>query len=149
MSRRPAAFTLLELLIALALAGVLIGIAVPALNRPRETWRLQAAARQVVMDLKLARARAIASGTSQRLRFAVPGAAYQHERQRAPGAYAASGPATALPDGVTVADCTAAGDAVSFRPRGHAASFGTITLRNRYDETRRVVVDIAGRLRVQ
>lgn len=147
---RPAAgLTLLELLVALALATVLAGLAVPALERPRAAWRLQAATRQVVMDLKLARARAIAAGVPQRVRFAVPGTSYRHERQRAPGTWVASGPATALPDGVAIADCTAAGDAVGFRPRGHAASFGALTLRNEHDETRQVVVDIAGRLRVQ
>lgn len=147
MSRRG--FTLLELLIAITLAGVLSAVAVPAVQRQVERWRLGAAARQVVMDLKVARGRAILDGATQRLRFAVPGASYQRERQRPGGAYAASGPATPLPDGVRVVDCTAAGDGIGFRPRGHAISFGTVTLRNASGDERQVVVDIAGRLRVR
>lgn len=147
MSRRG--FTLLELLIAVALAGVLSAAAVPAVQRQLERWRLGAAARQVVMDLKVARGRAILGGATQRLRFAVPGASYQLERQRPGGVYAASGPPTPLPDGVRVVDCTAAGDGIGFRPRGHAITFGTVTLRNASGDERQVVVDIAGRLRVR
>lgn len=146
---RSRGFTLFELLIALALAGVLGAVAVPAVQRQLERLRLAAAARQVVMDLKLARARAIAGGAAQRVHFAVPGGSYQHERQRPGGAYAPTGPATALPDGVRVVDCTAAGDGIGFRPRGHAITFGTVTLRDAAGDERRVVVDIAGRMRVQ
>jgi prepilin-type N-terminal cleavage/methylation domain-containing protein len=141
--------TLLELLIALALLGVLGAVALPSAQRPLERWRIGAAARQVVMDLKVARARAIVGGAAHRLHFAVPGTSYQLERQRPGGAYAAIGPATVLPDGVRVVDCTAAGDGIGFRPRGHAITFGTLTLRNDSGDERQVVVDIAGRMRVQ
>jgi prepilin-type N-terminal cleavage/methylation domain-containing protein len=147
MSRRG--FTLLELLIAITLAGVLSAIALPSVQRQVERWRIGAAARQVVMDLKAARARAIAGGAAERIHFAVASATYQLERQRPGGAYAAIAPATRLPDGVRVVDCTAAGDGVGFRPRGYAITFGTITLRNASGDERRVIVDIAGRLRVQ
>ena len=147
MSRRG--FTLLELLIAVALIGVLGAVAVPAVQRQVERWRIGAAARQVVMDLKVARGRAIVGATAHRLRFAVPGAHYQLERQRPGGAYAAAAPATLLPEGVQIADCTAAGDGIGFRPRGHAITFGTLVLRNASGDERRVVVDIAGRMRVQ
>lgn len=141
--------TLLEVLMAVVLLGALSAIAVPQVQPPLDRWRLSAGTRQVVMDLKLTRARAAAGGAAHRLRFSVPGTRYQLERQRPGGAYAASGPATALPDGVRIVDCTAAGDAVAFRPRGHAVTFGTIMLENAAGDRRRVVVDIAGRLRVQ
>jgi hypothetical protein len=114
-----------------------------------ERWRLGAAARQVVMDLKVARGRAIIGGAAHRLHFAVPGGSYQLERQRPGGAYAAISPRTLLPDGVRVVDCTASGDGIGFRPRGHAITFGTVTLRNGSGDERRVIVDIAGRMRVQ
>jgi prepilin-type N-terminal cleavage/methylation domain-containing protein len=147
MSRRG--FTLLELLVAVALVGVLAAIAVPSFQRQIERWRLGAAARQLVMDLKVARSRAIVGGAAQRVHFTVPGGSYQLERQRPGGAYAAVGSATLLPDGVRVVDCTAAGDGIGFRPRGHAITFGSVTLRNASGDERRVVVDIAGRMRVQ
>lgn len=140
--------TPLELLMAITLAGVLSAIAVPSVQRQIDAWRLAAATRQVVMDLKLTRARAIAGGAAHRLRFPVPGTAYQLERQRGAGGYRASGAAIPLPDGVRIVACTATAAAVAFRPRGHAATFGSVTLENAAGERRRVVVDIAGRLRV-
>ena len=144
-----AGFTLLELLIAVALLAVLGATAVPSFQRQLERWRIGAAARQVVMDLKVARGRAIVGGAAHRIHFTLPGGSYQLERQRPGGSYAATGPATLLPDGVRVVDCTAAGDGIGFRPRGHAITFGTVTLRNASGDERRVVVDIAGRMRVQ
>lgn len=141
--------TLLELLIALAVIAVLGGIALPDAQRQLDGWRLAAAARQVVMDLKLARAAAIAGGATHRVRFAIPGTAYQHERRRATSGYERVGDPVDLPEGIGVVACTAIGDSIAFRPRGFAATFGTLTLRNRRGDQRRVVVDIAGRLRVR
>jgi prepilin-type N-terminal cleavage/methylation domain-containing protein len=141
-------FTLLELLAVLGVLAALSGVALPDAQRRRDSWRLAAAARQVVMDLKLARATAIAGGVTHRLHFPVPGTAYQHER-RSPDGYEPVGPATDLPDGISAVACTASGAGFAFRPRGHAATFGTLTLRNRLGEQRRVVVDIAGRTQVR
>jgi len=147
---RPArGFTLLELLTALALVTVLTGIALLGFARTLAGWRLSAAARQVVMDLKLTRARAILDSATHRLRFPVPGASYQHERQRPSGAYEPVGPPTQLPADIQVVDCTGAGSGISFRPRGTAGAFGTVTLRNRDGDQRAVVIDIVGRTRVQ
>lgn len=146
---RPAGLTLLELLVALALAAVLAAVAISQWQRVLARWRVDAAARQVVMDLKLARGRAIAESSTRRVRFSVPGGAYQHERQQPSGVYAAAGPAIRLPDGIVVTDCTAVGTGLGFRPRGYAATFGTVTLRGEYGDERRVIVDIVGRMRVQ
>ena len=141
--------TLFELLIAIALIAVLTGAALLGYQRALAGWRLNAAARQVVMDLKLTRARALLDGATHRVHFTVPGTSYQHERQRPGGAYEAVGPATELPADVEVVGCTGAGTAISFRPRGIAGAFGTVALRNRDGGERDVVVDIVGRLRVQ
>ena len=147
MNRRG--FTLLELLIGLALCAVLAGTALLGVPRMLAGWRLSAAARQVVMDLKLTRARAILDSATHRLRFAAPGTTYQHERQRPSGAYEPVGPAISLPADVEIADCSGAGSGISFRPRGQAGAFGTVTLRNHDGDQRAVVVDIVGRTRVQ
>jgi prepilin-type N-terminal cleavage/methylation domain-containing protein len=146
---RHRGFTLLELLIGLALCGVLTGIALLGLPRLLAGWRLSAAARQVVMDLKLTRARAILDSATHRLRFSAPGTTYQPERQRPSGTYDPIGPPIGLPADVEIVDCSGAGSGISFRPRGQAAAFGTITLRNRAGDQRAVVVDIVGRTRVQ
>jgi prepilin-type N-terminal cleavage/methylation domain-containing protein len=141
--------TLLELLLAVSLVTVLGAIALLGYERTLAGWRLSAAARQVVMDLKLARARAILTSATHRLRFAAPGSSYQHERQRPSGIYEPSGPPTDLPPDVTVVDCTGSGSGISFRPRGSAGAFGTVALRHRDGGARAVVVDIVGRVRVQ
>jgi prepilin-type N-terminal cleavage/methylation domain-containing protein len=148
MNRRRG-FTLLELLVGLGLVAVLSGTALLGYRRMVAGWRLNAAARQVVMDLKLARARAILDSTTHRVHFPVLGSSYQHERQQPSGAYVAVGPPTALPSDIAVIGCTGAGSGISFRPRGHAGAFGTITLRNDGGDQRAVVVDIVGRTRVQ
>ena len=142
-------FTLLELLLAIALTAVLSAATLPAYQRALAGWRLNAAARQVVMDLKLTRARAILDAATHRLRFTVPGQSYQPERQRPGGAYESVGPPIELPADVDVIGCSGAGAGISFRPRGVAGAFGTVALRNRDGAERDVVVDIAGRTRVQ
>lgn len=142
-------FSLLELLMALSLLAVLAGTALLSGPRLLAGWRLAAAARQIVMDLKLARARAILTSATHRLRFVVADATYRPERQRPSGTYDPIAPATGLPRDVAIASCTAAGSGISFRSRGHAGAFGTVTLRNVYGEQRAVVVDIVGRVRVQ
>jgi len=142
-------FTLLELLLAIALLAALSAAAVPGYQRALAGWRLNAAARQVAMDLKLTRARALLDAAPHRLHFAVPGQSYQHERQRPGGAYESVGPPIELPADVDVIGCTGAGAGISFRPRGIAATFGTVALRSRDGGERDVVVDIAGRMRVQ
>src|SRR5215468_10472521 len=101
-------FTLLELLIAIGLIAVLTGAALIGYQRALAGWRLNAAARQVVMDLKLTRARALLDGATHRLHFTVPGTTYQHERQRPSGVYESVGPLTELPRDVEVAACTGA-----------------------------------------
>jgi Tfp pilus assembly protein FimT len=145
----PRGASALEILTAIALCGALAGIATARLVDGMSAWRLDAGVRQLVLDLKVARMRAVAESADHRLRLAFPAPAYQGERREAGGAYTAVGPPTALPAGVEIVDCTARGAAVTFRPLGHASTFGTITLENDDGKQRRIVVDIAGRLRVE
>jgi type IV fimbrial biogenesis protein FimT len=66
-SRR--AFTLVELLIALALVGILAGVGTPYVLVNLPTYRVNAAVRQVVADLRLARTRAVEEGRDVFVRF--------------------------------------------------------------------------------
>jgi len=60
--RRPTGFTLLELLVVLALAGVLIAIVPPLVTSAMPGVELKASARRVAAGLRLAREEAIRSG---------------------------------------------------------------------------------------
>ncbi len=140
--------SLLELVAVLALASILAGIGVLGHQAIRPALDLHAAARQVVMDLKVARIRAAAENVNQRLVFTAGGGSYQPQRKSG-GVYSNIGPAVALPPGIVVEECNATGSAIGFRPRGNAATFGTVTMRNGKGDVRQVVVDIAGQVRVQ
>ena len=45
-------------------------------------------------------------------------------------AIADDGAAVRLPRGILISDCTATENGISFKPRGNAATFGTVILRN-------------------
>jgi len=75
-------FTVLELVIVLGLLATLTGTALLKGPRLIAGWRLAAAARQIVMDLKLARARAILTSATHRVHFLSADSTYRHERQR-------------------------------------------------------------------
>src|SRR5262249_54352033 len=99
--------------------------------------------------LQVARMRAIAENTGHRLRFAVDAADYARERESDAGRYEPLGAPRSLPEGVAVAACTARGAAGTFRPRGQPTTYGTSTLRGETRRQRQVVVDAAGRARIQ
>ena len=141
-------FTLLELAVVLGLLSILGALAILNHQTIRARWHLSAAARQVTLDLKLMRMRAITRNVSHRLLFAAGSDRYRRQRQGG-SVYLDDGPAVVLPRGIVVTDCTAASDAISFRPRGNAASFGTVTLQNVLGEVRHVIVDITGQVRME
>jgi len=140
--------TLLELLAALTLIAIVTGAATLRYPEIVADWRLDAGARQVVLDLRETRLQAIAEGVSHRLQFSLDADTYVHQRREKRG-YEDDGPPLRLPPGVTVAACTARYDSFSFQPRGHAGTFGTLTLVNRKGRERRVVVDMVGRMRIE
>lgn len=140
--------TYVELVVALGIAGVVVGTAAFGYQSAAQDLRLNQAARVVMLDLTTMRARALAENNGQRLVFTPERNTYQPQRQTSKG-YQDLGAAIALPAGIVLSDCTAAGSAVTFRPRGNASTFGTVILRNVLGRERRVIVDIAGRVRVQ
>ena len=138
---------MLELLVALGVVAVLAGIAGLEYQAVRARLALHLAAQQVAMDVRVSRTRAVAENAAQRLAFASGAETYVTQR-RSGGRYIDTGQRH-LPDGVRVVGCSARDGAISFTPRGTASSFGTLTLANERGERRGVVVDIAGRVRVQ
>jgi len=140
--------SLVEMIVVLAVVTLLAGIAVLNHQALRARLALSMAARQVMMDLKQARMRAVAEHVNYRLVFAAGGVSYRRQRKARSGYEDDVGP-TPLPPGIVIVDCTAPSDAISFVPRGSAGSFGTVTVRNDRGEVQSVTVNIAGQVRVQ
>lgn len=140
-------FSLLECVTAMSIAALLGGISILGHQAIRPRLDLSQGARQVMMDLKVARMRAVTDHVNYRVVFADGDAAYQLQR-RAGSVYSDHGAPVTLPRGVTIADCNAQNHSITFVPRGNAGSFGTITLRNVQGEMRYVSVNIAGQVRV-
>ena len=141
--------TLFEVLTALALTSILAGTAVANFRTTRHQWQLEVATRQIALDLRAARVKAIASSTTHRLRFEAPGSRYDREISTANRIFIRDGETRDLPRGTTVTKCNGRNSAISFRPRGNAGSFGTITVANANGDTRDIVIDMAGRVRIR
>ncbi len=141
-------FSLLEALVVLALLSLLTGFSVLNHQAMRPGLDLRMAARQVVLDLRVARLHAVADNSSHRIVFPSGAGGYQQQRKRG-SVYVDDGVAVRLPPGILISECTAADNGISFKPRGNAAVFGTVVLRNGNGTERRIIVDIAGQVRVQ
>ncbi|MEW6490063.1 MAG: GspH/FimT family pseudopilin [Thermodesulfobacteriota bacterium] len=163
-SRR--AFTLVELLIALALVGILAGVGTPYVLVNLPTYRVNAAVRQVVGDLRLARTLAVERGVHAFLVFDQAGVAYTLvlDTDATPGvspgddvvktvALGERYRGVAFGSALTGDPVSFGGDQALFKPRG-TSNGGTVFLRPgqdagvREDRERKVtVVSTTGRAR--
>jgi len=62
-------FTLIEIMIVLAIVGLMAAVAVPSFRGMTQRLRVSSAGREIAMDLALARVKAISSGQSQTVAF--------------------------------------------------------------------------------
>jgi prepilin-type N-terminal cleavage/methylation domain-containing protein len=130
-------FSLIELIVALALMGIAAAIALPNWNRLLPSYQLDSSARQVHSELYSIKMRAAAENVGFQLVYANGAANYTIQRD---SAVLVTKP---LPSGVVV---TNAG-AISFSPRG-TASANRIRLRSSDGTCKQVVVSPTGRVRI-
>lgn len=147
--RRVSGFTVLELIVAIAIAMIVLGIAVPSFMTWLPTLRLSSGARQVATDLQVARMKAISQNTRFRMSFvgSIPGAtSYQIQKydDTAAAFVLESGPFS-LPEGITVSGLVGASE---FQPRGTASASGETTLQNGNGENKKVRIAIVGRVTI-
>jgi len=118
-------FTLLELLVTLAICGTIAAGGVLVWPRIAAALRLEAAVHQLAADLHDTRVFAIASAARARLTFTRGGTSYRLERADDEGGFRLTAQRV-LPRGVRVDDVNSGGDLV-FSARGTAEN-GTVVL---------------------
>lgn len=153
------AFSMLELVVVLAITATLAGIAVPRFARSIARSRADAAASRLVADLELARARARSTSRPREVRFVASGTAYVLQSEPTATTAAAAylvdleaQPYAARITGLTLAAAVSPGAAVSTTPTAAASrtiifdAFGTPVRAATIDlavgsEKRRITVD--------
>jgi len=145
-------FTLVELMVVLAIGGVLAALVTPALASYARTATLQAAARELATSINLGRQLAISRNTSVCVEVASP----TQLRLRSGGCAGPiwTGPGTGASGAIKISDAVAlrisATANVVFTGLGAATPAGTYTLTNPASNgTRTVVVAATGRVSVR
>jgi type II secretion system GspH-like protein len=133
--------SLTESCIAAVVVSTVMAVALPSLNRSRQTYTLRAAAYDVASRMHSTRILAIVRNRD--CRMAVTSAvSYVIECDEAPWRVVER---ITMPKGLTVE----ASARPEFHPRGNVAPTATLTVRNRVGMSRRVIVNVNGRVRIQ
>ena len=136
-SKSQHGYSLIELVVAAALAGILAAIALPSWNKLLPSYQLDSSARQFQSELHNLKIRAATENVGFQLVYANGAAVYIIQRD---SAVLVTKP---LPAGVIV---TSAGT-ISFSPRG-TASANRIRLRSSDGMCKQIVVSPTGRVRI-
>ena len=136
------AFSMVELLVAISLTAVLIGIAAMRLPSFYGQYELTSAARQVATDL--VRVRAMAIGASNQYQVVFAEKSYQVKVNSA-GSFVNDGSATKLPNGARIPTLP---DALTFNPIGMLPTASTITVTT-VAGSKQVSINELGRVQVQ
>jgi type II secretion system protein H len=152
MGRRNG-FTLVEMMIVIAIMAVISAIAIPQWNSLRQNADLKAAARDLVADIAEAKARAISERLTYAMTFDAVNAQYQISRQQdhTTNALVNVGAPKDIRRGhpvcVTAAFASNPNDRLRFNVRG-TTNNGTITLENSRGSKANIKINITGRTHV-
>ena len=133
--------SIIESCIAAAVVATSVAVALPALNRTMDTYRLHAAAGRVAANLHSTRIEAITRNRDCRLSV-TSAKSYLIECEE-------DGWQTverfSMPDRITIE----ANGRPEFHRRGNVSPTATVTLRNPGGAVKRVIVNVNGRIRIQ
>ena len=133
--------TLLESCVTVAIISVTTITAVPSLIRARENYALDATARQVAGNMQMARMKAVSRNRDYRLRVTST-ASYMIECEDPSWR---PDEIVFIPGGFRIA----ANASPQFHRRGNASPAATITVWNNSGRSKRIIVNITGRIRVE
>jgi prepilin-type N-terminal cleavage/methylation domain-containing protein len=141
----PKGFSLIELIIVIALISIVSAFAVPVWQRYSANTNLKTAAREVMADLSNAKQQAVEENLDvYRLTFNVAGNNYALSRTDT-GATSWTKSVASLGNGILIGSVNfSGGSVVSFKKRG-TVSMGNLTLRNGLGSTATITVNITGR----
>jgi type IV fimbrial biogenesis protein FimT len=137
-------FTLVELAVTVLVLGLLLAFSIPAFNSVSASYQLKGATQNIAAQLRLAREKAIATGTDQPMHFtynwAGCGGCDYHVHY--PGGKI--GAKFDLPGGVTYYSMTVGVLGPTMKKDGRASASGNIILRNRSGTRDTVSVQMSG-----
>jgi prepilin-type N-terminal cleavage/methylation domain-containing protein len=142
--RRLAGFTLLELVVVMAIAAVVAGGAMLVWPRVEGALALEAGLQQLASELRVARALAVAS--AGRVRVVLRGGERRYRRERAEDGGFEIDRVGDLPRGILVAAVGSGGD-LTFSGRGDGEN-ATVVLADRRGVRRSLVLNQRGRMTI-
>ena len=145
-------FSLIELMVVIALISIVMAVAVPTWQKYRANTNLKTAAREVMADISDAKQRAVTANLDDcKLTFDVAGNSYTLTKKDTPTSsvdtlwtksLASSG------NGIVIDSVNFSGSDVSLHKRG-TVSNGNLVLRNGLGSTAKITVNITGRTYVE
>jgi len=150
---RNKGFTLLELMIVIAIAGILAALAVPGWLAWRATAKINGAATNLRGDLEMAKMRAIKENASVATLFTTSGYTIFIDNGANPDNWTREADEILLRNRQLVAGVTAStnfgSDRTRFNGRGRPEGLGTVVLTDSSGNQRQIVLSIVGRIRLQ
>ncbi|MBI5168986.1 MAG: GspH/FimT family pseudopilin [Candidatus Eisenbacteria bacterium] len=141
---RNRGFSLVELMVAVAILGLMLTISVPGVRSALRAHRLKSSAENIAAQLRLARSTAMANGTDRRMCFAEDSAGFDYHVHTSDGRLRG----WSLPEGIHYAMGTDTSTGLTFRTSGRASRSLDIVLLDDRAHRDSVTIEISGYLLV-
>lgn len=145
MPRGPSrGFTLIELMVAVLILGLLLTFAVPGVRASMDAQRLKGASESIASQVRLARSTAMANGAARRFCFAEDSAGYDYHVHLSDGTLRG----WSLPEDIHYDMASDSSAGLVFQTSGRASRSLNIVLRDRAGTRDSVTIQLSGYLLV-